>query len=534
MSEQDESSSREGSPGGVASPAAVATNGSNGAAEAPLLVVEGVSKHYPGVVALDRVDFDVRPGEVHAVLGGNGAGKSTLAKVIGGVEDFDEGEIRFDGVSLRDLGTRRVADLGIAVIHQRLALFPSLSVTENLAWLVRNYPTRVGLVRASAARAQAVEILQVLGERSISPDVAVETLRPAEAWLLTIAAALYRKPKLLILDESTAALPEADATVLFQFLRERTASGLAVVLVTHRLEEIRQIADRVTVLSDGRATGHADGQRSTSELVALMFGADLASRLEDTAAKESRSTEALEPLVEFRDVSTRALHGLSLTIHRGEVLGIAGALSSGRSEIVRALIGDAPLEHGEILFRGEPHTPGGPRDGIARGIAVVSEDREETGILHGLSLERNITMTGLRWARRGRTPVMNRRRERKLAEDSIGAFSIKGVRRQEISTLSGGNQQKALIGRALLLEGDLLILDEPSAGVDVATRLELRVILHRLADEGRSVLVISSEFDDLVRDCTRIAVLRAGAVVEEDGPFDSARLAHLAYAGARA
>lgn len=170
----------------------------------------------------------------------------------------------------------------------------------------------------------------------------------------------------------------------------------------------------------------------------------------------------------------------------------------------------------------------------SRGIAVVSEDREETGILHGLSLERNITMTGLRWARRGRTPVMNRRRERKLAEDSIGAFSIKGVRRQEISTLSGGNQQKALIGRALLLEGDLLILDEPSAGVDVATRLELRVILHRLAGEGRSVLVISSEFDDLVRDCTRIAVLRAGSVVEEDGPFDSAQLAHLAYAGARA
>ncbi len=495
----------------------------------PVLVVRGVTKRYPGVDALKAVDFDVRPGEVHAVLGGNGAGKSTLAKVIGGVESFDEGEVTFEGTSLRGLGPRRVADLGVAVIHQKLQLFPPLTVTENIAWLVRNYPTRSGLLQRRAARDQAVEILEVLGRRKISPDATVAELRPAESWLLTIAAALSRRPKLLILDESTAALPEADAEMLFQFLRERRDAGLAVILVTHRLEEIRQIADRVTVLSDGRNTGHADGQRSTGELVSLMFGEELAEQLRHSGKQEGEATGA--PLVQLEGVTTRTLRDVSLTIRRGEVLGIAGALGSGRSELVRALTGDADIESGRMLFDGADHHPRGPRDVVGHGIAVVAEGRDATGLLHGLSLERNITVSALTRVRRGLTALLNRRRERKLASETIDALSIKGTRKQPIDTLSGGNQQKALIGRALLLEDDLLILDEPSAGVDVATRMELRTVMRQLASEGRAVIVISSEFDDLVRDSTRIAVLRGGTIVEQDAPFDAVRLAHLAYAG---
>jgi ABC-type sugar transport system ATPase subunit len=499
------------------------------AAAEPVLVVRGVTKRYPGVDALKAVDFDVRPGEVHAVLGGNGAGKSTLAKVIGGVESFDEGEVTFEGTSLRGLGPRRVADLGIAVIHQRLQLFPPLTVTENIAWLVRNYPTRSGMLQRRAARDQAVEILEVLGRRKISPDATVAELRPAESWLLTIAAALSRRPKLLILDESTAALPEADAEMLFEFLRERRDAGLAVILVTHRLEEIRQIADRVTVLSDGCNTGHADGQRSTGELVSLMFGEELAEQLRHSGKQDGEATGA--PLVQLDGVTTRTLRDLSLTIRRGEVLGIAGALGSGRSELVRALTGDAHIESGRMLFDGADHHPRGPRDVVGNGIAVVAEGRDSTGLLHGLSLERNITVSALTRLRRGLTAVLNRRRERSLARDTIDALSIKGTRKQPVDTLSGGNQQKALIGRALLLEDDLLILDEPSAGVDVATRLELRAVMRQLASEGRAVVVISSEFDDLVRDSTRIAVLRGGSIVEHDAPFDAVRLAHLAYAG---
>jgi ABC-type sugar transport system ATPase subunit len=495
----------------------------------PILVVRGLTKRYPGVDALKAVDFDVRPGEVHAVLGGNGAGKSTLARVIGGVESFDEGEVLFEGESIRGLGPRKVADLGVAVIHQRLQLFPPLTVTENVAWLVRNYPTSGGLVSGRAAREQAVRILEVLGSRKISPDARVAELRPAESWLLTIAAALSRDPKLLILDESTAALPETDAQDLFEFVRERCDHGLAVILVTHRLEEIRQIADRVTVLSDGRNTGHADGQRSTSELVSLMFGSELAEQLQNTGKKEGEATGA--PLVELEGVTTRTLRNLSLTIRRGEVLGIAGALGSGRSELVRVLMGDSPIESGRIVFDGREHRPSGPRDVVGRGITVVAEGRDATGVLHGLSLERNITVSGLRRLRRGITAIIDRKDERAVARDTIDALSIKGTRKQAIDTLSGGNQQKALIGRALLLEDDLLILDEPSAGVDVSTRLELRTVLRRLASEGRAVLVISSEFDDLVRDSTRIAVLRAGEIVEHDAPFDSPSLAQLAYAG---
>jgi ABC-type sugar transport system ATPase subunit len=450
---------------------------------------------------------------------------------MGGAERFDEGEIHFEGKSIKGLGPREVAELGVALIHQRLQLFPTLTVTENLAWLVRDYPTGHGLVRRRAARRQAEEILGVLGRRAIPVDATPADLRPADAWLVTIAAALWRKPKLLILDESTAALPEADADVLFDFLRERRDEGLAVVLVTHRLEEIRQIANRVTVLSDGRTTGHVDGQRSTNELVALMFGDELAAQLEHAGRRAEDHVG--EPLVQLDGVVSRTLRGLSLTIRRGEILGVAGALGSGRSELVRVLMGDSPIVSGQVLFQGTEHRPSSPRDVVGKGIALVAEGRDTTGLLHGLSLERNITVSGLRRVQRSVTSVLNRARERRLANEAIQSLSIKGKRKQPIETLSGGNQQKALIGRALLLDDDLLILDEPSAGVDVATRLELRTVLHRLADEGRAVLVISSEFDDLVRDCTRIVVLRGGAIVETDAPFDAVSLAHLAYAGAR-
>jgi ribose transport system ATP-binding protein len=302
-----------------------------------------------------------------------------------------------------------------------------------------------------------------------------------------------------------------------------------VILVTHRLEEIRQIADRVTVLSDGRNTGHADGQRSTGELVSLMFGEELAEQLRHSGKQEGEATGA--PLVQLEGVTTRTLRDVSLTIRRGEVLGIAGALGSGRSELVRALTGDADIESGRMLFDGADHHPRGPRDVVGNGIAVVAEGRDATGLLHGLALERNITVSALTRVRRGLTSILNRRRERKLASETIDALSIKGTRKQPVDTLSGGNQQKALIGRALLLEDDLLILDEPSAGVDVATRMELRTVMRQLASEGRAVIVISSEFDDLVRDSTRIAVLRGGTIVEQDAPFDAVRLAHLAYAG---
>jgi ribose transport system ATP-binding protein len=514
-------------------PAGAATKGRAEAAEAlpALLEVRGVCKSYPGVVALAGVDLDIRAGEVHAVLGGNGAGKSTLAKVIGGVEPFDQGEIRFDGTSVDGRGPGGVAALGIALIHQKLQLFPPLSVAENLNWLVHGYPTRAGLTAPARTRRQAEEILEVLGERSISPDAPVETLRPAESWLLSIAAALYREPRLLILDESTAALPEADAQVLFEFLRERRDAGLAVMLVTHRLEEVRQIADRVTVLRDGRFSGRTEGGASTHQLVSLMFGDELATELEEVT-KEVRGEPTGEVLVAFEDVTAGSLRNFDLTIRRGEIVGIAGALGSGRTQIVRTLLGDAAVEDGRILFKGEEHIPSGPADSIGRGIAVVAEDRDTTGLLHGLNVARNITITGLRRARQARTPVLSLRRERKLAGDSIETLAIKGRPTQQISTLSGGNQQKTLIARALLLEGDLLVLDEPSAGVDIATRLELRAVLHQLAEQGRSVLVISSEFDDLVRDCTRIAVIREGAIVAESAPFDTTHLAHLAYGGA--
>jgi ABC-type sugar transport system ATPase subunit len=493
----------------------------------PLLKVRGVTKKYPGTVALNRVDLDLYPGEVHAVLGGNGAGKSTLAKVICGVERFEEGEITFEGRSLGGFGPREVSNLGIGIVHQNLNLFESLSVAENLAWLVGNVPTMAGLVRRKRSRAQAVEVLSVLGHRTITPDAKVAELRPAETWLVAIAAALYTRPKLLILDESTAALPQTDADEMFEFITEQRQQGLAVLMVTHRLDEVRRVADRITVLADGKVKGQLDESMGTRDLVSLMFGAEVAEKMQKR--KRGAKADHEKPLVSIENVSTRKLRNLSLTINRGEIVGLAGALGSGRTEIVRLLTGDRDFEVGRIEFEGQDYRPRDARAAVKRGIAAVREDPIEEGVLHGLSLGRNITLTGLDAVKLGLSPLIRKSRESSLAKAYIDRLSIKGRHDQTIETLSGGNRQKALIARLLLLDLELLILDEPSQGIDMPTRLQIREVLHELADRGKAVLIVSSEFDDLVRDCTRIVVVREGEVVKFDAPFEEVELAHIAY-----
>lgn len=491
-----------------------------------LLEVEGVDKRFPGIQALRGVSVDFQAGEIHALLGANGAGKSTLAQVIAGAQPADAGDIRFEGKSVIGLSPTEIAQRGIGMIYQQLKLFPPLSVAENLALLRGSYPHRGGLVRRREMRDQASYDLARIEHDYIDPDSPVADLRLTDAWFVAIAAALARDPKLLILDESTAALPENDVETIFEFLRKRRDQGLAIILITHRVDEVQSMADRITVLKDGTVSGQVQRGSDKRRIVELMFSEEIADRLTDSRDREPVTGEAL---LELSNVRSERLRGLNLQVRRGEVLGIAGAIGSGRSEIVRVLNGEQPVRLGEIKVEGEPFQPSNAAAAMRRGIATVPQDRETQGLLHGLPLASNITISSLDALRHAFSPFLDRRRERETVGEVMSKLSIKGRPREPIESLSGGNCQKALIARSLLLDAQLLILDEPTIGVDVATRLELREILQDLARQGRAVIEISSEFDDLIRDCTRIAVLRNGIIVEHDAPFDEAAIAHIAY-----
>lgn len=496
---------------------------------APLLEVSGVRKAYPGIRALGGVDLTVERGEFHALLGANGAGKSTLAKIIAGAEPADDGSIRFAGDEILGLRPGEITRRGLAVIHQQLALFPPLTVAENLALLL-GYPRRGLLIARGEMRRRAQRALDLLGDHAIDPQRRLEDLRLAETYLVAIAAALAGEPRLLIMDESTASLPEPDARIVFEALRERTADGLSVLLVSHRMQEIRDIGDRITVLKDGSIAGTVPAATPTRELVLMMFGAGVADI--QTPREHDRAAVTGEPLLTVEGLRTSRLRGLDLSVHRGEIVGLAGALGAGRSELARVLAGLRPIESGTVLLHGEPFRPRSPAEAMRRGVALVPEDRDADGVLPGLSVATNVTVAVTNTLRRGRTPLLDRAREGRVVDEMIDLVGIRAARDQEIGTLSGGNRQKTLIARALLIGADLLILDEPTKGIDIGSRLELHATLRRLAGEGKGIIVISSELDDLVRDATRIVVLRDGVSVSDDAPFDERALAELSFRSA--
>jgi len=482
------------------------TDGPAAAAPPPLLELRGIHKRFPGVHALDGVDLDLLPGEVHALLGENGAGKSTLLKIISGAVPKDAGEIRLDGhrVELRHVVHARA--LGIGMVHQELSLIRSLSVAENV--VLGSWPRRPGgLVDWAAVRRRAEEVLAALGV-PLDPRVPVGRLSLAEQQLVEIARVLSLRVRILLLDEPTSALAERERDRLFEVIDGLRRQGVAVVYTSHRLGEVFRIGDRVTVLRDGRKIGTLPARQADEDLlVRMMVGRELHERFPKTAAEVGAS------VLEVRDLSAGALRGVSLVVRRGELVGVFGLRGAGRTTLARALFGLQPVAAGSILVDGLPVRPRSPADAIRAGIGYLTEDRRQ-GLVTLLPVVPNITLATLRaFVRWG---VLDGQAERRTADHYVRALNIHPpLLGRRVLYFSGGNQQKIAFAKWLCGRPRVLILDEPTRGIDVGAKSEVFRLIGQLAQQGVGILLLSSELPELLAVADRIVVLRGGQVSGE-------------------
>ncbi len=473
----------------------------------PILEVRGLEKEYPGVRALQGVDFDVRPGEVHCLLGPNGAGKSTLIKCVSGVVEPTRGQILVDGEPLPVGAPGTSLKRGVATIYQELDLVEDLTVTQSV--FLGHELRRGPLLDREAMKKRTIALLERLDHANISPSARVRSLRPAGQQIVSIARALSGDVRLLIMDEPSAILDEGEIETLFDVVRRLTAEGVGVVYISHRLDEIRRIGHRVTVLADGRtmATG-LPATTPTDELVELMVGR----KVEQLYPERPVGTDRL--LLEVRRARRLpAVRDVSLKVHAGEVVGLGGLVGSGRTELLRLVYGlDAP-DAGEFLVDGKPLKPNSPGAAIRRGLGLAPEDRKSQALVLDWSLTKNVTLSDLD---RFSHPLLHVRAERARAREELRKLStVPDDPDRAVRLLSGGNQQKVVLARWLLHECRILLLDEPTRGVDVATKAEIYKIISDLAKDGLGVLVVSSELEELVGICTRILVMREGEIVAE-------------------
>ena len=478
----------------------------------PLLRMQGIVKDFPGVRALDRVDFAVRAGEVHALIGENGAGKSTLMNVLAGRFADYAGRIVFAGTGARPTNPREALALGIGIIFQELSVLPNLSVAENI--LLGHEPAgRVpGTLNRRDLSAQAGRVLDELGF-DLPVAAPVGRLSHARQCLVEIAHAIRKNVRLLVLDEPTASLGSADVHRLFAVIRDLKRRGIGIVYISHRLAELPEIADRVTVLRDGRVVGTRDvAGTKVSELSQMMLGRRLTEMF-----PEKRNTPG-EVLLRVRGLSRPgAFADVSLEVRAGEIVGLAGLVGSGRTEIARALFGADPAE-GRVDLAGRPLRRRSPRRSMARGIGMIQENRKRDGTVTGLSVGQNIGISVMdRLA--GPAGFLSPRRLRETAARMIRRMDVRPPDPDRpIQTLSGGNQQKAILGRWLCRDPRVLILDEPTQGIDVGTKAQIYRLIMDLACEGRAVLLISSELFELVNLADRILIVRHGRIVDQMRP----------------
>jgi len=472
-----------------------------------LLQAERLAKTY-ATPALVDVSVDLRAGEVHALVGENGAGKSTLARILAGLTTPDAGRMLLAGDPYAPSGKAEAGRQGVAIVLQELNLVESLTVAEQV--LFGAWPSRLGFVDRRALREQAQAALDRVGLAGIDPERPVRSLGVGQRQMLAVAAALARPCRALILDEPTAALSEHEAERLFAEIERLKAEGAAILYVSHRLEEIRRLADRVTVLRDGRVVATRQrGEATSAEIVQLMVGRDAGSQ-----PRDARPAPSGEPVLRVHGLRRgRVLRDVSFGLWRGEILGLAGLMGSGRTETLRALFGADRVEGGEIELRGRrlPRLFRSPPQAVAHGIALVTENRKDEGLLLPLSIRANLTLARLKdLCRRG---FVRPEAERVAARALASRLGVKCASlEQPVGQLSGGNQQKVVLGRWLGRDFDVLLCDEPTRGVDVAARAEIHEHLRELAGAGKAVLVASSEIEELRALCDRIVVLSGGSV----------------------
>ncbi|MER7402689.1 sugar ABC transporter ATP-binding protein [Streptomyces sp. NPDC000070] len=480
------------------------------APEPPLLSMSGITKSFPGVRALDGVDLDVQAGEVHCLLGQNGAGKSTLIKVLAGAHQPDTGVIRWRGEEVTLRSPIAAMRLGIATIYQELDLVEHLSVAENVH--LGHEPTTAGfVVRGKAAKESTSALLKRLGHAEIDPARLVGELSAAQQQIVSMARALSHDVRLIVMDEPSAALDPDEVDNLFRIVGDLTAAGVAVVYISHRLEEIRRIGDRVTVLKDGRAVANGLPAKATPtrEVVALMTGRNVEYVFPDRPV----SPPPGDPVLTVRGLSRAGeFEPLDLEIRPGEIVGLAGLVGSGRSEILETVYGARKPTTGQVLVDGRPLKAGSVRAAVRAGLGLAPEERKAQALLMLESVTRNVSVSSM--SRFSRGGWIDRGAELGAARAATRELSLRPDNPSvPVRTLSGGNQQKAVLARWLLRGCKVLLLDEPTRGVDVGARAELYAVVRRLADEGLAVLLVSSEVPEVLGLADRVLVLREGRVV---------------------
>ena len=478
------------------------------AAHSALWIARGVFKSFPGVQALDDVTLEIFPGEVHALVGENGSGKSTLVKCIAGVYPRDQGELLYGGESVLFHNPTEARAHGIATIYQEFSLVPTLSVAENI--FLGNYPTKkpTGMIDWALIREKTQRVLEELS-LTLDPDAIVSTLSTAEQQLVEIAKAISIDSSLLIMDEPTAALGLNETKHLMELIRRLTAQGKAILYISHRLDEVFEIADRVTVLKDGRRVATAPiSELKVGQLVRMMVGFDVGQHY----PKEHNAQD--QPLLEVEHLSTdNGVNDVSFSVNVGEVFGLGGMLGSGRTEIIRAIYGLDQITDGQIRLGGKEVRFRSPGEAIESGIGLIPENRKTDGSFLNFDGPKNITVSRLKALLNG--PWLSLSKERKIGMTYVKKMNISpAAMDRSVQFLSGGNQQKVIIARWLFSEARLLIMDEPTQGIDIGAKHEIYNVINELTANGISVLLISSDFPELLAMSDRVAVVRDGHILQ--------------------
>nr|WP_067290016.1 sugar ABC transporter ATP-binding protein [Marinobacterium profundum] len=470
-----------------------------------LVKMHGIEKWFPGVHSLKSVQFDLAEGEVHALMGENGAGKSTLMKVLSGIYKRDGGDVWVRGELAEPAGPREAQELGIGIIHQELSLMNDLTVAQNV-FIGREPRGFLGRLDERALNQQTAEIFATMNLK-LDPKAIVGTLTIAKQQMIEIAKALSFRSRVLIMDEPTAALNDAEIAELFGIIRQLKAEGVGIIYISHKMDEIKQIADRVTVMRDGEYVDTVQASETPlSRIISMMVGREVQENplvVPDTSGNEvALEVRQLNRGAEIRDVS--------FSVKKGEILGFAGLMGAGRTEVARAIFGADPLESGEIRVHGKVRSIKSPNDAVFAGIGYLSEDRKHFGLATGMDVRANISLASLNTFT-SRAGVLD---EKAMKDVAVGYISQLGIRtpsdRQEVRFLSGGNQQKVVIAKWLLRDCDILIFDEPTRGIDIGAKSEIYKLLEELAGQGRAIIVISSELPEVMRLSHRIAVMCEG------------------------
>jgi ABC-type sugar transport system ATPase subunit len=473
----------------------------------PLLQLQNITKQFPGVKALDDVTISFAPGEIHGLCGENGAGKSTLMNILSGNLQPDSGNIVIDDTPVTLHNPQEAFDSGIAIVHQHLSLFDNLSVAENI--YANQHPiSRLGIIQYGDLYSKTTALLQHLGLETLRPSTLVDKLSPAQKQMVEIAKALAKQPSILILDEPTASLTHSETKILFNILQGQRNKGVVIIYISHRLEEIFLLADRISILKDGKHQGTFAAHALTRDsLIRKMVGRDV-KELKVNSSKRN------EILLELKGLTGLRFADVSFSLHRGEILGISGLVGAGRTEIAQAIFGIGKIVSGKIIFKNTSFIPSHPCHAVREGIAYVTEDRKTLGLFPEMTIQENIVAAGI--DRIMPSGIYEYKLAGELATKSkemlrISAHSLQ----QRVTKLSGGNQQKVMLAKWLLTEPEVLIVDEPTHGVDIGAKYEIYEILKSLVANGKSILLISSELPELIGLCDRIIVIKKGRTTGE-------------------